>query len=77
MGIVLVWSDHGNNSMSRSEAMDSIQEINITLDRKQAKDQLDCHVLTKSHADGKININTLMAQATTTKQTSITYQSQW
>ena len=77
MGDVLVWSYYGNNCMSRAEATDTIQEINTTLDQKQANDQLDWHVLTKAHSDGKIERSTLEAQATTTEQTSIMYQSQW
>ena len=39
--------------MSLAEAMDAIQEITHTLDRKQSKDQLDRHILTKNHVDVK------------------------
>ena len=51
MSDVMVRSDCVNNGMISVEAMDSIQEINPTLYRKQAKYQLDRCVLTKSHAD--------------------------
>ena len=77
IGDVLARSDRGENGMSRLEAMDAIQEVNPTLDRKQAKDLLERRVLPKSHADGKINRHTLKVQVTTTERTAITYQSQW
>ena len=66
MGDVLVWENRENNGMVRAEAMDKIQEINPTLERKQPKDQSDWCVLTKSHANGKIKLSTLKAQSTTT-----------
>ena len=74
---VLVRVGYGNNGMCPAEATDAIQETNTVLDRKQAKDQLDWRVLTKSRADGKIDRRTLKAQATTTERSAITYQSQW
>ena len=51
MGNVLAWSDHGNNGMSLQEAIDAIQEVNPTLDRKKAKDLLERHILPKSYTD--------------------------
>ena len=74
---VLVRSDRGNNGTSRLEAMDYIQEVNPTLDRKQAKDLLERRVLPKAYSYGKIKRKTLKAQATTTERTAITYRSQW
>ena len=76
-GDVLARSDHGNNGMGRQEEIYAIQEVNPTLDQKQAKDLLERRVLPKSYADGKIKKKALKAQATTTEQTAITYQSQW
>ena len=73
IGDVLACSDRGNNGMSRLESMDAIQEVNHTLDQKQAKDLLERRVLPKAYADGKIKRNTLKLQATTTEQTDITY----
>ena len=63
--------------MSRLEAMDYIQEVNPTLDHKQAKDLLERHLLAKAYADGKIKKNTLNVQATTIERTAVTYRSQW
>ena len=50
---VLAQSDCGKNFMSRQEAIYAIQEVNPTLDWKQAKDMLERRVLPKSYADGK------------------------
>ena len=74
---MLARSDRGNNGMSRLEAMDYIQEVNPTLDRKQAKYLLERRVLPKAYTDRKVKRKTLKVQATTTERTSITYQSQW
>ena len=51
MGDVMVWIEHGNNGMIHIEVIDAIQEINPSLERKQAKHQLDWRVLTKARAD--------------------------
>ena len=56
---VLARSDRGNYGMSRLEAVDTIHEVNPTLDRKQAKDLLERRVLPKTYADGKIKTKTL------------------
>ena len=77
MGNVMVWSDRGYNGMSRAEAMDEIQEINPTMDRKQDKDKLDRCVLTKAHSGGRINRRTLKEHVMTTEWIAITYQSKW
>ena len=77
MGSVLARSDCGDNGMSRHEAIDAIQEFNLTLDRNQAKYPLDRCVLPKAYTDGKIKKKTLKVQVTTTERTDITYQSQW
>ena len=57
--------------------MDDIQEVNPTLDRKQAKDLLERRVLPKDYADVKIKRKNAKVQATTTERTDITYRSQW
>ena len=75
MGDVLVWAGYGNNGMIHAEAMYAIQEINPTLDWKQAKDQLYRNVFTKARADGKIDRRTLKAHATTTERIDVMYQS--
>ena len=61
--------------MNRAESMYANQEMNLTLYRKQSKDQLDRRVWNKSHAYEKINKSTLKAHVTTTERTDITYQS--
>ena len=63
--------------MSRLEAMDTIQEVNPTLDRKEDKYLLERRVLPKAYADGKIKRKTLKVQVTTTERTDITYRSEW
>ena len=77
IGYVLARSYCGNNGMSRLEAMDNIQEVNPTLDQKQAKNLLERRVLPKAYTGGKIKRNTLKVQSTTTEGTAITYWSQW
>ena len=77
MGDVLVQADRGNNVMGHSEAMYAIQEINPTLEQKQAKYKFDRNVLTKSYDNGKIKKRNFKEQAITTERTSIMYQPQW
>ena len=74
MGDVLVQADRGNNVMGHSEAMYAIQEINPTLEQKQAKYKFDRNVLTKSYDNGKIKKRNFKEQAITTERTSIMYQ---
>ena len=73
---VLVRADRGKNDTSRMEDVDEIKVINSMLYQKQAKDNLDWRLLTKAHADGKIQRSTLKAQVKTMKWTDIRYQSQ-
>ena len=76
IGDVLARSDRGDNDMSHLEEMDAIQEVNPTLEQKQAKYLLERRVLPKAYADGKIKRETLKVQATTKERTAITYRSQ-
>ena len=72
-------ADQGNEGMSRGDAIDTIQDLHpeIALSRAACSKLLTKHVLDHPDSKGLPKKKPVLAQATTTKRSAITYEQQW
>lgn len=76
-GAVLACADRGNNGMSRKEATDLLQDINLEMTQPVAMKQLSRVVLPKNHAAGILKKVVVKVQPATSDHTNINIAQQY